>query len=251
MTFDPSIVRLGKKSPRHDLRTLFLARYMTALPPAPAAVDYSNIPTPYGAMDNNSLGCCTISAAGHLIQAWTGNAAPPGFVPADSDILTAYEQSCGYKPGDPSTDQGGVEIDVLGYWKNTGIAGRKIAAYASINPKNVQEVMQAIDLFGGIYTGVSLPTSAQNQVGSLWDVTASSPGDAGGWGGHALPILQYDSTGLTCITWGAKQKMTWAWLQAYMDEAYAIITQDWIEADGQAPSGFNLAQLQADLAQIE
>jgi hypothetical protein len=25
-----------------------------------------------------------------------------------------------------------------------------------------------------------------------------------------------------CVTWGRKQQMTWAWLEKYCDEAYAI-----------------------------
>jgi hypothetical protein len=52
------------------------------------------------------------------------------------------------------------------------------------------------------------------------------------------------------VTWGALQQLSWAWFAAYCDEAYAIITQDWLEANGQAPSGFDTAQLQADLAQL-
>jgi len=44
--------------------------------------------------------------------------------------------------------------------------------------------------------------------------------------------------------------MTWAFWDRYFDEAYCCLTPDWIEANGQTPSGFDLPTLQADLAQI-
>jgi hypothetical protein len=36
----------------------------------------------------------------------------------------------------------------------------------------------------------------------------------------------------------------------YCDEAYAVLSPAWIEQNGQAPSGFDLAALQADLAAL-
>jgi hypothetical protein len=39
-------------------------------------------------------------------------------------------------------------------------------------------------------------------------------------------------------------------LEHYVDEAWAIVSPDFLDATGQSPQGFNLAQLTADLAQI-
>lgn len=243
-------LKLGKTGARNDKRTLTAARYMKALPPPPTAVDWTAKIGPLGQMINDCLGDCTIAAAGHLIQSWTGNASGSPTIVPDSAILSAYEGACGYDPSRPGTDQGGCEIDVLNYWREHGVNGDKIDSYISLNTVDRTEVEQGVQRFGGIYVGAELPTSAQGQTGSVWDVTSSSPSDAGSWGGHAFPVLAYDQTGLTCITWGALQKMTWAWFRTYVDEAYAILTPDWIEADGQSPSGFDLAQLQLDLAAI-
>lgn len=44
--------------------------------------------------------------------------------------------------------------------------------------------------------------------------------------------------------------MTVAFWKKYVDEAHTLLSPDWIAAKG-APSGFNLAQLQADLAMIK
>ncbi|MGB6874974.1 MAG: hypothetical protein WBD87_02970, partial [Candidatus Acidiferrales bacterium] len=72
----------------------------------------------------------------------------------------------------------------------------------------------------------------------------------GSWGGHAVPVLAYDSDGLTCITWGAKKRMTWAFFAQYCDEAYAPLSHDWFSAQGIDPSGIDFAALSADLHQL-
>jgi hypothetical protein len=55
---------------------------------------------------------------------------------------------------------------------------------------------------------------------------------------------------VTVITWGAKQRVTWSFLDAYCDEAYAVLSADWIAAINQAPNNFELTQLAADLTEI-
>jgi hypothetical protein len=112
---------------------------------------------------------------------------------------------------------------------------------------DAEDVKTAIWLFGGLYLGVNLPISAQRQ--NVWEVSRH-PGAsdaAGSWGGHAIYLVSYDAETLTCITWGQLKKMTWAWFEAYCDEAYALISKDWMEATGVAPSGFDLATLESDL----
>lgn len=243
---DHTTVKLGKKAAVHDPRTLRLANYLdlSLLPVLPASIDWSDGISNWGMMLNDSLGDCTCAAAGHLMMLWSANDGKM-FTPADADILAAYEAVGGYKPSDASTDNGAIEVDVLNFWTNEGIAGDKIAAYAYINAKNQHLVMAAVDLFGGCYVGVALPVSAQNQ--HPWHITDGPDAEPGSWGGHAIPIVAYDEDGLTCITWGTKQKMTWDWFFKYCDEAYAILDSKWFGDDNTAPNHFNLAQLQSDL----
>jgi hypothetical protein len=247
-------MKLGKRPPRLDARTLRLAKYVRALPPPPPAVDWTPDAGPWGMMLNDRIGDCTIAGAAHLIQLWTGNANPPAVIIPDLQVLAAYEQVGGYNPQDPSTDQGCVELDVLNFWRQQGIGGHRPVAYVSVNPKNISEVQLAIAWFGGVYAGVALPLSAQEQA--VWDVTPSSPGDAGSLGGHAIPLVSYGpdcgngQPGPRCVTWAALKGMTWNWWTTYADEAYALVAPDWIEAAGGAPSGFDLATLLADLQQI-
>jgi hypothetical protein len=244
-------MKLGRKAIKTDTRTLRLARYFTEdLPSPPVAKDWSKGITSFGMMLNDQLGDCTIAGCGHAVQVLSANAGAEITVP-DSAILAAYEQWDGYKPADPSTDQGGVELDVLTDWRKNGLAGHKLLAFADPEATNVIEIKQCIALFGGVYIGVSLPLTAQTQ--DVWDAV-DDPGDgsaqAGSWGGHCVFVCAYDSDGLTCITWGAQKKMTWTFWNEYVDEAHALLSADWLGANG-APSGFDLAQLQADLALIQ
>jgi hypothetical protein len=249
--------KLGKKPAKIDARTLKLSKYLTpTLPPPPQWVEWKDkVNVPWGVMLNDTLGDCTCAACGHLVIDWTANASTAVVLP-DSDILSLYEGSCGYVPGDPSTDNGGFCLDVLNYWRTNGIGagGHNIAAYASLDIFNTEQVRQAIALFGGIYVGIGLPLSAESEVGGLWRCSASTPGDAWSWGGHCIPVIGYETRNdikggiYTCVTWGGLQRMTHNFLQQYCDESYAILTTDWIEADRLAPPGFDLATLQADLA---
>jgi hypothetical protein len=52
------------------------------------------------------------------------------------------------------------------------------------------------------------------------------------------------------VTWGALQTMTWSFWEAYCDEAYAILSNDYLTKEG-TPQGFSMQQLQADLADLK
>ena len=197
---------------------------------------------------NDSLGDCTCAAAGHMIEAWETNAGRP-FDTIDADILKAYEAVGEYTPGDESTDNGAVELDVLNYWRKVGIGGHVIGAYASVRPSRPDRVRAAVHLFGGLYIGVALPVTAQQQA--VWDLAGDGPdAEPGSWGGHAVNVVGYDADGLTVITWGQRKRMTWNFWNEYADEAYALISTDFLRGDGKTPDGFALAQLNADLAAI-
>jgi len=242
---------LGRKAVIRDSRTLKLSNYLTiALPPPPAQIDWTQNTSEWGMMKNDQLGCCTIAAAAHAIQIWSKNSSLEITV-TDDDILAAYEAWDGYNPADPTTDTGGIELNVLNNFKKLGLAQHKLLAFASILTANTIEVQQAISLFGGIYIGVGLPLSAQTQ--GVWDVDVTADADTTApwsWGGHAVFVVAYDQVGLTCITWGILKKMTWAFWHKYCDEAYALIGQDWFSSSGVDPTGLNISQLEMDLQQI-
>ncbi len=243
---DHRAMKLGKKAPRHDHRTLRMAKYLTSkLPVMPWL---NKCAADFGMMGNSDLGDCTIAALGHAIQVWTANASKKEVTLADSIIISAYEAFCGYKPGDPNnTDQGGVEIDVLNDFRRDGIAGHALDSYVALEPHNDHHLQTSIGLFGVAYVGIALPLTAQDQ--EVWSVVPNTEDAApGSWGGHAVILAAYSPTDYTCITWGKPKRMTRAFAHKYIDEAYALLSKDWANLAVKGPSGFDYAALRADLA---
>ena len=237
-------MRLGRKAVKTDSRTLRMARYLTAtLPPAPPAVDWTKGQTAWGMLMNDTLGDCTIAGALHAIECWGLNSGHP-LTFTDADALFYYESFDCYNPEDPESDTGGILLDVLSDWKHEGIRGHKVQAYASVRHTNIEEVKQAIALFGPLYTGLNFPNSAWGQ--KEWNVTADKSID----GGHCVVLVGYNETGPVAISWGALYQMTWEFFSAYFDELYAAISPDWFSQSGVSPAGISLEQLQADLALI-
>ena len=255
---DPLKLKLGKGTARHDPRTLLMAAYITpSLPTPPASFDLTTkVKSSWGMMENDQIGDCTCAAAGHLIMEWTANAGKKMVVPTNKQIVTAYSAVTGYNPKTGANDNGAVELDVLNFWRQTGIAGHKIGAYVALEPSNHDHIMDAVYMFEGCYIGVQLPISAQAQTQNHqpWSVPpggTTGDGKPGSWGGHAIPVVAYDSRGVTVVTWGALQTMTWTFWEAYCDEAYAILSPDYMDDKQQAPQGFSMTQLQADLSDLK
>jgi len=241
---DHSKMKLGKLKAHHDKRLPMLNRYTGKLPAPPAAQNWSHKLTHLGMMLNDTLGDCTCAAIGHCVQEWTSLTDPEEVILPDATILKLYEAVSGYIPGRPNTDVGAVVADVLNYWLNDpgAVGGHSLPAYAAVEPNNRQEIQDAVYIFGNCYIGLQMPISAQTQA--VWSVPPGGPvgqGAPGSWGGHAVPVVAYDARGLTVITWGQLLRMTWPFLDAYCDEAYALIGQDWLSS-GKCPPGFKLSQ---------
>ena len=245
--------KLGKLPVKHDPRTLKLSRFLTKpdLPPAPLTCDWTPKGAPYGMMLNDQLGDCGIAGMGHLEQTWTGNTRSI-WIPPDSLIGQLYQALGGYVPGDPSTDNGTVLLDNLKYWKNTGLydGAHKIGGFASINIASQMEFQLGVYLFGGVYLGVGLPATAQNQTS--WSVVpnAGPDGEPGSWGGHCVCAMTYDAISATVISWGEKVPMTWDFYHRYFDEAYVVFNEEWLAESGNSPSGFNKPALLAALNSV-
>lgn len=165
---DHSKMKLGRKAIKTDTRTLKLANYLqAALPPPPPSADWTKGITGWGEMLNDQLGDCTIAGAGHAIQVWTANIGSIVTVP-DSTIEAMYAKWDGYVPGDASTDTGGVELDVLNDWRQQGLGGHTLVAFADPAYTNMVEIRQSIALFGGVYIGLALPSPHKIRTCGMW-----------------------------------------------------------------------------------
>lgn len=241
---------LGKLPKKDDDRNLRFARYVSSLSTQrkpKASVSRIKLVSAWQMFANDELGDCTCATVGH-IETLDSIAAGQPEVPNEQDIRNLY-----WATG--SSDSGRMCLDVLRYWQTHGVGprGTELLAYVEIDPKNLDHVKLAMELFGSVYAGVQLPNSAKAQTGKgAWTVTRGGDAEPGGWGGHCIPLFDYSTRGgPVCVTWAQPQRMTWQWWKTYADEAYAPISADWFNADGVAPGGFKLAQLQKDLAAIQ
>jgi hypothetical protein len=218
-------------------------------PPPPPAADYlSKMPNALGVMLNDSLGCCTCSAIYHAIQLWTCSTNETMQTNPDADVLSVYEEFCGYVQGDPSTDSGGIEQHVLHAWLEQGVpinavsasTVNKLTAWFEVDARIRQDVEQVIYECGVCYIGFNIPDNIMLPGGSdpprLWTYDPK----ATVLGGHAVILGSYDEEGVGLISWGEKYKMTWEFFHKYTDEAYALVDVDWINKTGLSPLGMDI-----------
>lgn len=247
-----STYKLGKHKARFDPRTLRFGDYVQkGMAPPPANADYGRAVSSWPMMANDQYGDCTCAAAGHMIQEWTANTSTQTIIP-DPDILKFYNH---FAHG--VADAGANMLDVLKYWRKAGLDKHKISAFTQLELKNDTEAKDAVYLFGNCYIGVALPNFAvapgTDFLKTPWVVPPQGPvGDAAPNpnNGHCIPAVAYDDRNLYVVTWGALKSMSWPFYEAYAEESYAVLSQDWISETGKAPPGFDLTQLQQDLAAV-
>jgi hypothetical protein len=228
---------------------------LPAFPPPPPSVNYTVkaatcLSQVYA---NDELGDCTAAGAFHIGGTFLANA-EENVAFTKLDVIAFYSASCGYVPGDESTDQGGDEQTVLNYWKKAGLVGglHKITAWSGVDGLNVTEVKAAIWLFEACYFGIELPDAWINPMpsapGFIWDVE----GNADPENGHAFCGLGYTAQGVIIDTWGMLGIITWAAIAKYATaglagELYTVLGADAIiKATAKAPNGFDVSQLTSD-----
>jgi hypothetical protein len=251
--------RSGRLAPHaeetHPRVKLAPALDKAALPSPPPSVNwYSQVPE-WPMYGNADWGDCVEAEQGHHEEVFSFYGAGALVEVTEKDVLDAYSAITGFDPnaGDPGsnpTDQGTVIQDAMSFWRKTGIAGHKIAAFTEVNGSDITEVKTALALFGPLSIGVNFPASAMDQInsGRPWDVVTN---DGGIQGGHCICLVGYDDEFYYVITWGAVQKMTPAWWTKYVEEAWAPVSSEWISSQtGKDPEGVDLSQLGEQFATL-
>lgn len=247
--------KLGWRRVPTDHRNLRLSSYAVPGAPTvvPASADWMSKDKTWPILGNDRIGDCVFVAMAHLIQAWTMYAAGAEVLIPQRQVVDAYSAVTGYDPVTGAHDDGAISTQALNYWRRVGIGGHKIAAYLQVDHRNENEVRAATSLFGGLFVAASMPLSAGDQFAAYktWTPGRGTRGRAGSWGGHAMHMGRYDTTGPTMSTWGRAQKATWAWFDAYVDEVYAVASLDFTAAaTGTNPLGFDLTRMITDLRTI-
>lgn len=258
-------MKLGRLAPypQEVKPRLRLGDFLTnsSYPPPPASMDYLSNVADWPMYGNDQWGDCVWAMIAHVIEAVTCYGQGTTVEISDADVLKGYSDVTGFDPhaGPPGanpTDQGTVIQDALDYWRKTGVGGHKIVAFAQVDVKNPTELDAALAIFGHLCLGINFPNSAMDQFnnGQPWDVV---PNDGGIDGGHAINDGGYNLTaglppevtliGRTAdgdwevVTWGRRQRMTQAFFAMYCEEAWTIISPEWISANGTAPDGLDVA----------
>lgn len=244
-------VRLGKKPAVHDSRTLRLSAFVerSALADLPGRVTWSAKVRDWPMYRNDEIGCCATAGPAHQVQAWTANDASREATPSVDDVLAEYRAISGWDgvPGSP-TDTGCMMLDVMSRWRNRGLFGHRIGAFAAVDLHNADLLRFGIHRFGGVAIGVMLPDAVQGQDNSVpWQAPQRIPNfgewSPGSWGGHYIIAVDYDADWITVVTWGGLKKMSRHFCDAYCDEAYVQFARDWIGPDNTAPNGIKALDL--------
>lgn len=244
--------RGGRLAPDPDLPHLKLSSiFHKDLPAPPASSDWlSTVPgDAWGMLGNDEVGDCTCAGLAHKRIGDCYVNQGETLAVTTEETLALYSAITGYDPDDPRTDQGALCQDVLGYWRKQGFLGEKPLAFAKVDLSSQREVEQAVAAFGQIYTGFEVPDSAMQQFqdGKPWDVVKGASIE----GGHCVTLGQYDHDGLTAVTWGATQRLTWRFFREYFDEAWVIVGSDMIDPKtGLDHLGVSLDALKAEFTNL-
>ena len=227
---------LGKQPAVVDSRTITYAsvrKSLRLIPPPPVTFDAEatySVDNSEGFMNTGAkgVGDCVLAAGYHwLMVANKWETGQPSPVPTDAEILATYYGLTGGK------DNGLVELDFLNYFRQTGIPiqGKlyKIYAFVSIDWKNHDELVDAMYYMKNLFVGLALPKSALN----IWNagkqapwVLSGNPKDdkPGSWGYHGVYNPFYLTPyGLGFNTWGQRQLADWPWVDACVDEIFALV----------------------------
>ncbi|MGW3024840.1 hypothetical protein [Streptomyces sp. NPDC001221] len=240
VTFRPGLLPPVKAKPR-----LKLGDYLTgALPTPPAAADWASRVPDWPMYANDQIGDCGPAGGAHIIETVTTYGRGQTVEVSEADVVSFYSEVSGYVPGQPSTDVGVVLQEMLEHWLKSGFAGHEILAFAEVDITNADELALAVDLFGAVLGGFSLPKSAEDQfnAGRPWDVVRGSRI----LGGHCVPVVAYDKDGLDGATWARLQRMTRRFFNRYASEGWIVITREWANTAGATPTGLDLHALGAD-----
>lgn len=220
---------------------------------------YANGPDPHAPPEiaSTGVGDCTIASPAHGFSAECVYAGAPFPTFADTEIIKAYSAVGGYVLGDEGTDNGADPTVVCRYLMNPGLtdtAGKThtLAAWAALrDPGNMTVLKTALDLGGTVLLAASLQEAQEEQFANeqAWEYVAGSPGV----GGHAFCLQRVNSGGLNIyyvITWGTFERANRPFMSHCVGggagEGYVVVSQDFVDANGTSPAGFNLQQMISD-----
>ncbi len=227
------------KPPAERFAIDFIHRYLRSPLPTPSyPIDVSGGITDWKMLGNGPdptltvnggrpVGDCTFAGRQHVRMA---KAAAAGLTETWETTDQLVSEYLAYDRG---VDRGANIAEVLMYWFLAG----KIRAFAPVDHSDPASCDMVMAAFHGLYVGVDLTGSANNQfdAGQPWTVSAGERPDPSD--GHCIVKVKADGQQYdTWVTWGALQQSTREWTAACIQEAWAVITSEDEESKLNMPS---------------
>jgi len=247
-------LKLGKKEYKSSEKDFKYSKYvnLVKLPTYPNVFGHNAMFKDWGMLGNDIVGDCVFAGADHETMIWTTEGKKPASF-TNACALSDYSKVTGYVSGDPSTDNGTDVREALTYRRKTGIKDskgkrHKIGAFLLLDQKNLNHILTATYLFSAVGIGLRFPDSAMEQFdqNKPWTVVKGPEPKEG----HYVPIVGYDGKYIYCVTWGKTQAMSIDFFLKYCDEAWAILSEEFL-VNGKSPEGFDLNQLKQDLSLLK
>lgn len=227
---------------------------LAALPTPPADFGHDKLVASWPMFKNDALGDCVIAGAQHQEQLYHVEAGTSINLSDDSAIKN-YIAWGHYDPSDPNSDQGTDMAYAARQWQHKGLLDadgkfHKIAAYAELQPGNLNQLKAGTYLFSAIGIGIQFPNYAMDRFdrGEPWDVARRGE-DTTIEGGHYIPSVGFHNGNIIVVTWGRAIQMTPAFYREYCDIAIVYFSKDMLKA-GKSLEGFNTTALTSDLRSV-
>lgn len=213
--------------------------------PSPEPFDWRpKVPATNLGMDGNDVyGDCVAAWMAHILTVFTTYGPNRPIVPTTAQTLATYHAIGG--PGD-----NGLDPDQACNWwtRNPFCSGdQPVRAWAVLDHRNTDLVLQAGGLFGGTGYSLNLPSNFEQALnaGQPWTDVTPPPNPTMG---HEMYVIAADEGGPTYWTWGQAQKATWAWHNRYGVDCRVVLSPWWLM--GSPVPGVDVAQLETDFQAI-
>jgi hypothetical protein len=225
----------------------------------------SSLPDDVGMMLNDDVGDCFEAHIYHGDQVRTKAATgtlvtQPDAIVGDCYKLTGWNGTDQGSGTDRGTDPAQLVAAITaagGFIPYSTSPAPKLVASIEIDPRNMADVVEAIDDCYGIGVGITVPQSLVDALNSgnvplIWDFHA---GDSLTNEGHEIFVGKASAApdaNVGFVSWGnPRYEMTPAFWNGCVNQCTAFVFSDIIEATGKTPLGLTMDQITASMRAIQ
>lgn len=255
----PTALKYGRRAPKNAPALKFSRFFTGAIPAHPVAADYLARLAAWQMLANDIAGDCVAVTWANVRRLVSFIAGAENYPVLDQVWQVYKTQNPHFDPngtadtnGPGSSADGGMDIQTLleHLHKVGGPDGKKVLAFAKVDPSSPDEVKAAISIFGFVWTGLIVQQANEQEFadGKPWNYHRSSP-DAGG---HSVITGGYGAAGSGAlggderfITWAQETSFTDLYWSRKVEEAWVVIFEEHLKHPA-FQEGVDLAALAAD-----